>query len=128
MAWFIWPIAQQGKPRAVCALNREESDKAFRGTAPVARGQSHITANAQGLIGVAQCHFQKSIAIYDHQFAPLAKQNDFLINDAVGFDAPGDVQAGESGDFYGLDQNRNRILRIDPAGRIVAVITLPGRD
>ena len=103
-------------------INRDGGDKLSGTLLP---SPEAITANAQGLIAVAQCHFQRSIALFDRQFNKVAKQDDFLINDDVGFDAPGDVQAGESGDFYGLDQHRNRILRINPAGKIVAVFTLP---
>ena len=40
-----------------------------------------IAANPQGLIGVANCHFQKSIVIYDHEFTQLAEQSDFRIGD-----------------------------------------------
>ena len=50
---------------------------------------------------------------------------DFLANDTVGWNAPGHVEAGESGDFYALDQHRDRIVRISSAGRVVREYALP---
>ena len=58
-------------------------------------------------------------------FRELLNISDFLVNDTVGFNAPSFVVAGESGDFYAADQNRDRILRISAAGKIVAAYAIP---
>jgi hypothetical protein len=119
---MVYFASHVGETSCGLRIDRDGHDKLSGALLP---SPEAIIANAQGLIGVANCHFQKSIAIYDRRWGALAKQSDFLIGDNVGFDAPGDVQAGESGDFYGLDQHRSRILRISPTGKIVAVCTLP---
>lgn len=44
----------------------------------------------------------------------------------IGFDSLRGGEAGESGDFYGLDYGVKRVLRISPAGRIVKVVAFAG--
>ena len=53
---------------------------------------------------------------------------DFLVSDQVGWDAPGSVEAGASGDFYGLDQHRDRIVQLNADGKIVRAYALPHID
>ena len=86
----------------------------------------NVAANAAGILAVAAGHFQRSVLLYDKSFAQVALCNDFLVSDLVGWDAPGRVEVGASGDFYGLDQHRQRILRLNPVtGKILSSYPLP---
>ena len=38
---------------------------------------------------------------------------------------PAHVEAGASGDFYGLDQYRLRVVRVSPAGKLVQAYRFP---
>ena len=78
---------------------------------------ANATANAAGVVASANGHFNHSVNLYDRNFKQFAACNEFLVGDKVGWDAPARVEAGASGDFYGLDQHRLRILRISPAGQ-----------
>ena len=86
---------------------------------------ANATANAEGVIASANSHFNHSVNLYDATFKHFAACGEFLVNDTVQWDAPARVEAGASGDFYGLDQHRLRILRISPAGKIVQVYAFP---
>ena len=89
---------------------------------------ANITANAKGVVASANAHFAHKVAIYDHRLQrgrePIEVQ-DFLVSDAVGWDSPSHVEAGVSGDFYGMDKHRNRILRISPLGKVVKIYQVP---
>ncbi len=85
----------------------------------------NATANTAGVIASANAHFNHSVNLYDRNVKQFAACNEFLVSDTVGWDAPIHVEAGASGDFYGLDQHRLRILRISPAGKVVQVYTVP---
>ncbi|MCY2990343.1 MAG: PQQ-binding-like beta-propeller repeat protein [Planctomycetota bacterium] len=93
------------------------------GNAVYAMGNA--TANAQGIIASANSHFNHSVNFYDRNFNRVTACSEFLVNDQVGWNAPARVEAGASGDFYGIDQHRLRILRITPAGKIVQVFAIP---
>lgn len=84
-----------------------------------------ITANTDGVMASANGHFAHKVTLYDRNFQNLAEQPDFLVSDTVGWDAPRWVEAGASGDFYGIDQHRDRILRISPEGKIRQAYTVP---
>lgn len=81
----------------------------------------NATANAAGVIATANAHFNHSLNFYDSKFQKLVATDDFLVNDQVGWDAPSHVEAGASGDFYGIDQHRNRVLRVGADGKVKAV-------
>ena len=68
------------------------------------------------------------MAIYDKEFQKTLAVTDFLVNDQVGWDAPASVEAGAGGDFYGLDQHRDRILQLNADGKIVRAYALPHVD
>lgn len=78
-----------------------------------------IAANAKGVVATSNAHFAKSVNLYGPQFESLGKAEGFTGNDEVGWDGPGNVVAGASGDFYALDQHMNRIVRVDGEGKIV---------
>ncbi len=83
------------------------------------------TANKDGVIATANAHFNHSLNLYDANFNKLHAQDDFLVNDQVGWNAPLHVEAGsQSGEFYGLDQHRNRIVRVGVDGKLKAVYTV----
>jgi outer membrane protein assembly factor BamB len=86
----------------------------------------NATANKDGIIAIPHSHFGRKVTIHDPNFKKTAEVGDFLGGDAVGWDAPARVEAGEvSGDFYAIDQHRDRIVRISPAGKVVKTYALP---
>jgi outer membrane protein assembly factor BamB len=106
----------------VLRVSRDGSKK-LGGRSPSALGNA--TANREGVIASANAHFNHAVTLYDTNFRQFAACSDFLVNDTVQWDAPARVEAGASGDFYGLDQHRSRILRIKPDGTIKLVYALP---
>ena len=81
----------------------------------------NATANADGTIATANAHFNHSLNLYDAQFQKRTAADDFLVNDQVGWDAPSHVEAGASGEFYGMDQHRNRVVRVGSDGKVKGV-------
>lgn len=79
----------------------------------------NAAANAKGIIATANAHFAHKVTLYDPAFANTGEATEFLVNDQVGWDAPAHVEAGAGGDFYALDQHRDRILRIDSGGKLL---------
>lgn len=82
---------------------------------------SNATADAKGTIATANVHAEHSVTLWDNAANLLGKVTEFLVNDQVGYDAPCHVEAGASGDFYGLDRYRDRILRINANGDVVKI-------
>ena len=82
-----------------------------------------VAANAAGIVGTANAHFNHSVNLWSPSLAPLGAVSDFLNNDQVEWHSPTDIAAGAA-DFYGLDANQNRIVRVAPPGRIVAAYPL----
>lgn len=85
----------------------------------------HAVANRDGVMALAVAHFSHKIGVLDGKFEPIGSVADFLVGDNIGWDAPAHVEAGASGDFYGVDQYRNRILRIDATGRLLRAYPIP---
>ena len=56
---------------------------------------------------------------------PRGKVGGFTGNDQVGWDGPGTLEVGSSGDFFALDQHVGRIVQINPTGDIVRSYPLP---
>jgi hypothetical protein len=93
--------------RNLLRMARDDSQRAWmRLTAVMSRG----TANANGVIGTAHGHFTHAVKTWRSDFTEIGAVNDFLNNDQVQYWSPCDVQAGTSGDFFGYDSNRNRIV------------------
>jgi outer membrane protein assembly factor BamB len=92
---------------------------------PVVYATHNATANTDGVVATANAHFNHALNLYDKKFRHLAAANDFLVSDQVGWDAPAHVEAGASGDFYGVDQHRDRMLRVSPWGRLVTAYPIP---
>lgn len=104
---------------------RFERDGTGRAGGPVTYACANATANAQGITAAASGHFAHKVTLYDRDFKELAHVDDFLVSDQVGWDAPAHVEAGAGGDFYAIDQHRNRIVRISPGGKVVTAYALP---
>jgi len=100
---------------------RVERDGSNRIGAPISYAMSAIAANKDSVFAVSSGHFTCRVTLFDKNLVEYAFNNDFLVSDNVGWNAPGTMAAGESGDFYGLDQHRNRILRINAANKVVAI-------
>ncbi len=99
---------------------RFESDGSGKVGGTVVYAMGNATANAQGMVATANAHFAHAVNLYDADFKPFASNAEFLNNDTVGWDSPFGVEAGEtSGDFFGIDHHRNRVVRIDKLGRTV---------
>ncbi len=109
----------------ILRVSRDGKDKLGGASLPAIH---NATAGAGGLIAAAHAHFSHQAAIYDKQFQKTLAVTDFLVSDQVGWDAPAGVEAGTGGDFYGLDQHRDRILQINADGKIVRAYALPHVD
>ncbi|MEU6192886.1 PQQ-binding-like beta-propeller repeat protein [Streptomyces sp. NPDC047061] len=85
-----------------------------------------VTANAAGVIAIAEHHFQHRIVFYDADFAELGHYDDFAADDTLGYTSPSGIEAAESGAFYALDQHRRRVLRLNPDATLSQEIPLTG--
>jgi len=84
-----------------------------------------VAANRDGIFATGNAHFSHSVNLYDAHFQSIGSINEFLNNDTVGWNAPTSVECGTSGDFYALDNHRQRILRISSSGKQLATFKLP---
>lgn len=101
-------------------LMRLELDGSKKVSAAVVYATHNATASREGTIAVASGHFAHKVTIYDSAVAQKADYRDFLVSDKVGWDAPAHVEAGDSGDFYAVDQHRNRIVRLSAGGAVLS--------
>jgi WD40 repeat protein len=85
-----------------------------------------VAARADGTFATSNAHFAKSVSVYDREGRELGTAGGFTGNDAVGWDSPGTIEPGSSGDFFALDQHVGRIVRLNAAGEIVRSYPLPG--
>lgn len=90
----------------------------------VTRALTNVAANRDGVMATAHAHFVHSVRVADPSFNLLGSVDDFLVNDGVGWQAPCDVQAGAGGDFFAMDPNRNRIVRVSSQGRMLTTFSL----
>jgi outer membrane protein assembly factor BamB len=118
-------LASGGKHSYVLRVSPDGRDKFGAVLTDEAIGGA--TANAQGVMASAHAHFAARVSVHDASFAKTDEARGFLVSDAVGWDAPAHVDVGASGDFYGLDQHRDRILRISPTGKVIKEFAL-GHD
>lgn len=115
-------LCSGGNNSYVLRLRREGKSKFG---SPVVYAAGNATANADGVVATSNAHFAHKIALYNRQLESGGAAEDFLVNDQVGWDAPAHVEAGTSGDFYGIDQHRDRIVRITAGGKVVKGYAIP---
>ena len=107
----------------VLSLDRDGGNKLG---GKVTYATANVAANKDGTIATANAHFNHCLSLWSPTFEKLGTVTDFLVSDQVEWQAPGDVQVGSSGDFFGTDQNRDRIVRVAAPGRIVTTYSLAG--
>jgi outer membrane protein assembly factor BamB len=83
-----------------------------------------VAASKDGTVATAEGHFAHRVAFWGKGVAPLGHVPDFLVSDTVQWNAPSDVCAGSSGDFYGVDQHRLRVLRVTPPDKLAEAYSL----
>ena len=115
-------LSSGGNDSFTLRLGRDGKEKVGGATIYAAH---NATANAAGVIATSNAHFSHSVQLYKSDFSKLAAVADFLNSDQAGWDSPGDVEAGTGGDFYGLDQHRDRILRLTADGKVVKSYQVP---
>ena len=106
----------------ILRVSRDGADKLGGASVPAIH---NATADKNGLIASSNGHFSHQVALYDREFAKITAVTDFLVNDQVGWDAPGSVEAGAGGDFYALDHHRDRIVQINADGKTVKAYPFP---
>jgi hypothetical protein len=109
----------------ILRVSRDGSDKLRGASIPAIQ---NATADAGSRIAAAHAHFSYQVAVYDRQFQKTLTVTNFLVNNKVAWDTPASVEAGESGDFYALDQHRDRILRLNADGKTLQGYPLPHFD
>ena len=114
-------LASGGTPSFVIRLNPESKEKIGSNVGYALTG---VAANADGIVAISNAHFSHRVALFDRSLKEIATVDDFLVNDQEGWDAPSHVEAG-SRDFYGVDQHRNRIVRLTPAGKVLRSFPIP---
>jgi outer membrane protein assembly factor BamB len=114
-------LASGGTPSFVLGLDRDGRGKVG---ATVGYALTSAAANADGVVATSNAHFAHKVALYDKTFKDVVSVDDFLVNDQVGWDAPGHVEAGIC-DFFGLDQHRNRIVRLSAGGKVLRSYAIP---
>ena len=110
-------------PSCIVRIGRDGGNK-FSGTIEN-HALMNATANAQGTVASAHAHLSTCVIFSDNNLKPIRQVKEFLASDQLGWDAPAAVEAGESGDFYAIDQHRDRILRLDTDGHLVRVYAIP---
>lgn len=83
-----------------------------------------VAASKDGTVATAEGHFAHRVAFWGKNVASLGHVPDFLVSDIVQWNAPSDVCAGPSGDFYGIDQHRLRVLRVTPPNKLAEAYSL----
>lgn len=90
----------------------------------------NVATNADGVLAAANEHFTHSVGVYDNKFNRLGGVDDFVswtkeFGEASGYNDPARVEAGQSGDFYALDQFRDVIVRISPEAKALKKYAVP---
>lgn len=99
---------------------RLKADGAEKTGATINYATSAIAANADGILANSAGHFTHAVLFYNKNLQQFAANSDFLVSDAVGWDAPMWMEGGASGNFYAVDQHRNRMVRLDAAGKMLS--------
>ncbi|MBC8872630.1 MAG: hypothetical protein H8E44_24615 [Planctomycetes bacterium] len=113
---FVYVYGGQGNQGYVLRISRDGLQKFGMPTTYAITG---VAAGADGTVATSNAHFAKSVSVYDRLGNERGKAGGFTGNDDVGWDGPGTIEVGASGDFFALDQHAGRIVRVSPAGQIV---------
>ena len=114
-------IGNGGGSGYLLRLKRDGSEKTG---APINYATSAFAVNADGILANSAGHFTHAVLFYNNKLVQFASNADFLVSDAVGWDAPIWLEVGASGDFFAVDQHRNRMVRLDAAGKLVTTYPL----
>ena len=114
-------LASSATPGYVLRFDRDGRGK-FGAT--VGYALTGVAANADGVLATAHAHFAHKVALYDKTWKNVVSVDPFLVDDRVGWDAPGHVEAGAR-DFFGLDQHRDRIVRLSALGKVLKSYVIP---
>ncbi len=109
-------VTGMANPGYLLRLGRDGNNR-FGGSPGAA--STFATANAQGVIASSNAHFVQSVILHNADLTTRATVREF--SGEPRYSAPAHVEAGEGGDFYGLDQFKDRIVRISPDGKVVKV-------
>ncbi len=91
----------------------------------IGAGLNRVAVDARGNIAAPRTpHRGRHVALYNSKFEELGSVGGFLSDEHLNWASPSDVQVGESGDFYAMDQHHNRILQIALPGKVVAEYSL----
>jgi hypothetical protein len=122
---FVYVSGVKGGDGYVLRISRDGSQKFGTTTTYAITG---VAARADGTLATSNAHFAKSVSLYDKTGRELGKVGGFTGNDAVGWDGPGTIEVGVSGDFFALDQHASRIVRVNSAAEIVRSYPLQAGD
>jgi outer membrane protein assembly factor BamB len=103
---------------------RVSPDGRIRTGGTVGYSLTAVAANREGIVATSEAHFAHRTAFWGKDFSPLGQVADFLVSDAVQWNAPSDVCAGDSGSFYAIDQHRLRILKVTPPDKLATITSL----
>lgn len=113
---FVYVYGGEGNGGYVLRISRDGSQKFGMPTTYAITG---VAAGRDGTVATSNAHFAKSVHVYDRRGNELGKATGFTGNDNVGWDGPGTIEVGASGDFFALDQHAGRIVRVNSTGGIV---------
>ncbi|HEY8668231.1 MAG TPA: hypothetical protein VIL86_16400, partial [Tepidisphaeraceae bacterium] len=92
---------------------------------PTESAAHNATANADGIIATSNAHFGRKVALFKPSGQKIGEIGDMRGGDDVGWDAPAHVEAGTSGNFYVLDQHRDRIVCLSAVPNVLKAYELP---
>ena len=116
-------LGNGGSPNGyVLRMNADGTERFGGKTTPAF---ANVAVNKDGIVATANPHFTHAVNLWDVDLLQIGGVNDFLNNDAMEWFGPCDVQAGAN-DFYGMDENRDRIVRVSVPGKIVTTYSLAG--
>ncbi len=113
---FVYIFGTRNNKGYVLRISRDGTNKFGFPTRYAITG---VAANANGVVATSNAHFAKSVNTYDRRGNKLGTVGGFTGNDKFGWNAPGFIEVGASGDFYALDQHVNRVVQVSPDGRLV---------
>ena len=118
---YVYLVNGGGNGGYVLRVSPDGRDR-FGGT--VGYSAQSVAADRNGTVATAEAHFAHRAAFWGKRFAALGHVPDFLVSDQVQWNAPSDICAGASGDFYAVDQHRLRVLRVTAPDKLAEAYSL----